>query len=100
VVFNFLKKADASTTEVKVEEPQKGLTDLLRLIVLKLVDFPDDIHIQEVQGGKTTVIELKVNEADMGKVIGKKGRIIKSLRVVLRAAALREGRSVSVELVS
>jgi predicted RNA-binding protein YlqC (UPF0109 family) len=100
VVFNFLKKPEVSNSETKGAEAPKGVAELLRFVVERLVDNPGDIQIKEVEGAKTTVLELRVNDADMGKVIGKKGRIIKSLRVVLRAAALHEGRSISVELMS
>ena len=100
MVFNLFKKNDTQSQETKTEEPPKELFDLLRFIVVRLVDNPDDVQISETRGEKNTVLEVKVNEADMGKVIGKKGRIIKSLRVVLRAAALHEGKSISVELMS
>jgi len=98
VVFNLFRKNDAPQEAPKTEDAIKTSSDLLRFILSHLVDYPEEIEIQEVQSGKVTVLEMKVNEADMGKVIGKKGRIIKSIRSVLRAAAAREGRTVSVEL--
>ncbi|MCX6645333.1 MAG: KH domain-containing protein [bacterium] len=76
------------------------MAELLEFIVKRLVDYPDDVLIKEVQGERTKVLEIKVNDADMGKVIGKKGRIIKSLRIVVRAAALHDGQSVSIEIVN
>lgn len=100
MVFNIFKKPDTPPDEMKVEETPKDVADLLRFIVTRLVDNPADISIKETEEGKSTVLELSVNESDIGKVIGKKGRIIKSLRVVLRAAALHDGKSVSVELKS
>jgi uncharacterized protein len=99
-VFNLFKKTDTPTEEIKIEAPPEDIAGLLNFIVTRLVDNPGDVQIKEVTGEKNTVLEIKVNEADMGKVIGKKGRIIKSLRVILRAAAMNEGKSVSVELVS
>jgi uncharacterized protein len=100
VVFNLFKKNETSSQETKVEEAPKELCDLLQFIVTGLVDNPGDVQIKETRADKNTVLEVKVNEADMGKVIGKKGRIIKSIRVILRAAALNKGNSVSVELVN
>jgi predicted RNA-binding protein YlqC (UPF0109 family) len=100
VEFNPFKKNDTQSPETGTEEPPKELFDLLRFIVIRLVDNPDDVQISETRGDKNTVLEVKVNEADMGKVIGKKGRIIKSIRVILRAAALNQGTSVSVELMN
>jgi hypothetical protein len=100
VVFNLFKKPDSPDSASKLEESPKDLADLLRFIIVRLVDSPDDVEIKEVQGDKNTVFELKVNDADIGKVIGKKGRIIKALRVVMRAAAMHSGRSVSVELLT
>jgi uncharacterized protein len=100
VVFNLFKKNETSNQDAKVEGPSKELSDLLEFIVHGLVDNPGDVLIKETRTDKNTVYEVKVNEADMGKVIGKKGRIIKSIRIILRAAALNKGDSVSVELLN
>jgi len=100
VVFNIFKKGPSPNGEEKVESASGALADFLKFMVVKLVDNPNDVEVREVQGDRTTVLELKVNESDMGKVIGKKGRIIKSLRVVVRAAAVHEDKSVSIELVN
>jgi predicted RNA-binding protein YlqC (UPF0109 family) len=65
-----------------------------------LVDQPDDIEIAEVEGERDQIIyEITVHPDDMGKVIGKRGRIIRSLRTIAKAAGQGEGRSVSVEVV-
>jgi uncharacterized protein len=65
-----------------------------------LVDNPDDIEIVETEGERADIVyELTVHPDDMGKVIGKRGRIIRSLRAVARAAGTDDGRSVSVEVV-
>ena len=100
MVFNLFKKNETSSQETKVEDASKELSDLLNYMVVGLVDNPGDVKITETRTDKNTVFEVKVNEADMGKVIGKKGRIIKSIRIILRAAALNKGDSVSVELVN
>lgn len=98
-MFNIFKKTVEPQVTVEADVTSEVLADLLKLIVLQLVDNPDDVEIREVAGDRTTVLEIKVNDEDMGKVIGKKGRIIKSIRVLLRAAAVHQGKSVSVELV-
>jgi len=99
-VFNLFKREKQQNGEVGTDEAQSKITELLKFIVTRLVDNPDDVEVKEVEGERNTILELKVNEEDMGKVIGKKGRIIKSLRIVLRAAAIHEGKSISIELVN
>jgi predicted RNA-binding protein YlqC (UPF0109 family) len=64
-----------------------------------LVDHPDEVTIIEGDGEGEIVYELTVHPDDMGKIIGKRGRIIRSLRALARAAGGRDGRSVSVEVV-
>ena len=97
MVFNLFKKDNGKTEVAATKEPDT-LTDLLKFMVVRLVDNPGDVEVKEIDGDRSTILELKVNEEDMGKVIGKKGRIIKSLRIVLRAAAVHDGKSVSIEL--
>ena len=76
------------------------MRDLLLQIVKELVDHPDDVIVKEVVGERTTVLELKVHQDDIGKVIGRKGRIINSLRVIIKSAAVKDGKIVSLELLS
>jgi predicted RNA-binding protein YlqC (UPF0109 family) len=64
-----------------------------------LVDHPEDVTVTEVEGERGSVLEVSVNPEDIGKIIGKQGRIIRALRTVARAAAQREGESISVEVV-
>jgi uncharacterized protein len=54
-----------------------------------LVDFPDSVHVAEVEGEQTTVIELKVAKEDLGKIIGKEGRTARSLRTILAAVSTK-----------
>ncbi|MBO5008504.1 MAG: KH domain-containing protein [Clostridia bacterium] len=75
------------------------MKELLEYIAKSLVDFPEDVSVTEIDSDQTTVLELRVNEADMGKVIGKQGRIAKSIRAVIKAAAGRENKRVVVEIV-
>jgi hypothetical protein len=74
--------------------------DVLAFIARKLVDHPDDVRVTPVDGDRVdTVLELRVNPEDMGKVIGKRGRTAKAIRTVVKAAATREGTSATVEIV-
>jgi uncharacterized protein len=75
----------------------RGVIDYL---VPWLVDNPDDVEVAEVEGENgATVLEISVHPDDMGKIIGKRGRIIRSLRVLARAAGQRDGNTVLVEVV-
>lgn len=96
-MFNIFKKGNGKEGNVP-ENNSGGLPELLKFMVTRLVDNPDDVAVREIEGDRSTILELTVNDSDMGKVIGKKGRIIKSLRIVVRAAAVHDGRSVSIEL--
>jgi len=75
------------------------MTELLRYIASSLVDYPDQIEIREIHGNDTVILELHVNPNDMGKVIGKQGRIAKSIRSVIKAATVRQPLPVFVEIV-
>ena len=71
---------------------------LLEVIAKSLVDNPDEVVVTEKGTEKGLVLELKVAPSDMGKVIGKQGRIAKAIRSVVKAAASRENKQVSVEI--
>ncbi len=72
--------------------------DLIEYIAKSLVDDPSSVSVQEVEGDKSTVIELRVAPDDIGKVIGKYGRIAKALRTVLSASANKTGKRYSLEI--
>jgi predicted RNA-binding protein YlqC (UPF0109 family) len=72
---------------------------LVETIVRALVDHPDAVEVTEIEGVQTTTIELKVHEADMGKVIGRNGRMIEAIRTIVRAASTKGGRRANIELV-
>lgn len=74
------------------------MRELLELIVRSLVDRPDEVRVEEVERGDSTVLELRVAPGDLGKVIGKQGRTAKSLRTVLDAAGERHGRRIALEI--
>lgn len=71
---------------------------LLEVIAKSLVDNPDEVVVTEKETEKGLVLELKVAPSDMGKVIGKQGRIAKAIRSVVKAAASRENKQVNVEI--
>lgn len=74
---------------------------LVETIAKSLVDAPEEIQVRELASdGDSTVIELRVSAQDMGKVIGKQGRIAKALRTVVKAAAVKQNKKVIVEIVS
>ena len=75
------------------------MKELVEVIAKALVDDPDQISVTEKKEGKTTVLELHVAEGDMGKVIGKQGRIAKAIRSVGKAAATKEDKRVVVDIV-
>ena len=72
--------------------------DLIEYIAKSLVDDPSAVSVQEVDGEKSTIIELRVASSDIGKVIGKYGRIAKALRTVLSASATKTGKRYSLEI--
>ena len=74
------------------------MKELVEVIAKALVDNPDEVVVTESMKGEDTLIELKVATADMGKVIGKQGRIAKAIRSVVKAAASKEDRKVIVEI--
>lgn len=75
------------------------MTKLVEAIARSLVDSPDSVVVTETQNGEESVIMLKVASEDMGKVIGKQGRIAKALRTVVKAAATKANKRVTVEIV-
>ena len=75
------------------------MVELVETIVKALVDNPDEVSVKEVSGDQTIVLELRVHADDMGKVIGKQGRIAKAIRAVVKAAASKEKKKVVVEIV-
>ena len=73
--------------------------DLVEYVARSLVDDPDAVKVTEVEDDEGTVIELRVAEDDMGKVIGRNGSVAKALRTLLKVTAAREGTSVQLEII-
>jgi predicted RNA-binding protein YlqC (UPF0109 family) len=72
--------------------------ELLELIAKSLVDQPEDVAVAEIEGEQTTVLELKVAQEDLGKVIGKQGRTARSIRTILAAAGMKLRKRVVLEI--
>jgi predicted RNA-binding protein YlqC (UPF0109 family) len=75
-----------------------AMKELVEVITKALVDSPEEVVVTEREDKKTTVLEVRVAENDMGKVIGKQGRIAKAIRSVVKAAAAKEDKKVVVDI--
>ena len=75
------------------------LKELLTYIAKNLVDNPDGVNVVEREAETETIFELRVDASDMGKVIGRQGRIAKEIRALMRSVAQRQGKRISVDIV-
>ena len=75
------------------------MKELVEVIAKALVEHPEDVRVEEKQQDRQVTLELHVDEDDMGKVIGRQGRIAKAMRTVVKAAATRENKKVSVDII-
>ncbi len=73
--------------------------ELVEFVARALVDEPDGVEVTVVEGEKSTIVELKVADGDLGKVIGKQGRIAKAIRTILSAAGTKTGKRVALEII-
>ncbi len=73
--------------------------ELVEFIAKSIVDNPDEVSVNEIEGSQSIIIELRVAGEDMGKVIGKQGRIAKAIRTVVKAAAIKDNKRVVVEII-
>lgn len=74
------------------------MKELLTYIVQNLVEKPDEVSVTEREANGEIVFEVRVADGDMGKVIGRQGRIVKEIRILMKAVAQRKGKKVSVEI--
>jgi predicted RNA-binding protein YlqC (UPF0109 family) len=74
------------------------MKELIEYIVKSLVDRPESVVVRETEGEKTTIIELRVAQEDLGKVIGKQGRTARSMRTILNAAGVKIGKRCVLEI--
>jgi uncharacterized protein len=75
------------------------MKELLETIARALVDYPEEVSVTQIDGENSITLELRVSKDDMGKVIGRQGRIAKAIRIVVKAAAIKENKRVIVEIV-
>ncbi|MBI3967346.1 MAG: KH domain-containing protein [Chloroflexi bacterium] len=74
------------------------MRELVEYVAKNLVDTPDDVHVSVVHGDHATIIELQVARDEMGKVIGRQGRVANALRSLVKVAGIRQGRRVILEI--
>lgn len=75
------------------------MKEVLETVIKNLVDSPDSVSINELEGEKSIVFEVKVAENDMGKVIGKQGRVARAIRTLLKAVAAKEQKRITIEFI-
>lgn len=75
------------------------MKDLVEYVVKSLVESPDEVTVAEIDDSEETVLELTVAGPDMGRIIGKSGRVINAIRTLAQVAAAKQGKRVSVELI-
>src|SRR3954471_21414720 len=81
------------------DDLEPDLKGLVEYVARALVDKPEAVKVDEVPDGNTTVYELEVDEEDIGKVIGRQGRVVRGLRALVKAAATRKGTRVDLDVV-
>ncbi|MGM0370662.1 MAG: KH domain-containing protein [Bacillota bacterium] len=74
------------------------MKELVEIIVKNIVDNPTNVEVTKVEGTRSIILEIDVAEEDMGKVIGRQGKVAKAIRTVVKAAAAKEGKRVIVEI--
>lgn len=74
------------------------MKELVETIAKSIVDQADMVQVNEVQGEKSVILEISVADEDMGKIIGRQGRIARAIRTVVKAAATKEGKKVMVDI--
>lgn len=74
------------------------MKDLLEYLAKALVDHPEDVQIEVIEGERSMILQLRVHPDDIGKVIGKQGRIAQALRTLVKAAATKQGKNAIVEI--
>ena len=73
--------------------------ELIEYSAKKLVDNPDGVSVKVIEGEKSTILELKVDQSDIGKIIGKRGRIASALRTILFATSMKSGKRMILEII-
>jgi predicted RNA-binding protein YlqC (UPF0109 family) len=81
-----------------MDKNKESVLELVEIIAKALVDNPDDVEVEVVEGNQSSVVELSVHPSDLGKVIGKKGRTAKSVRTLLGAVSMKFDHRFSLEI--
>ena len=76
-----------------------AFTDLVEYMVSSLVDYPEQVSVHEVHEGNSIILELSVAESDIGRVIGKRGSVVNSMRALLQVLAAKQGKRANLEIV-
>lgn len=79
-------------------QEETSIKGLVEYIVQSLVDHPEQVKVDEIEGNRSTIIELSVANSDMGRVIGKGGKVINSVRALVQVLAAKQGKRVSLEI--
>ncbi len=75
------------------------MKQLVETVCKALVDNPDEVKVTQIDGEQTTILELRVNQSDLGKVIGKQGRTARAVRTILAAAGMKQRRRYNLEII-
>ena len=75
------------------------MKELVETICKSLVDNPDQVHVTQIDGEQTTILELRVHQSDLGKVIGKQGRTARAIRTILAASGMKQKRRYNLEII-
>ena len=83
-----------------MEQQREGsMKEMVKYIAQALADEPNDVHVEEIQGSHSTIVELKVSERDRGKIIGRQGRTADAMRTLLKAAGRKIGKTYILEII-
>ncbi len=75
------------------------MKELIEYVAKALVDNPSDVQVTEIEGATSVILELRVAQADMGRIIGRSGRVANAMRTLLRVMAAKQGKRVTLEIV-
>jgi predicted RNA-binding protein YlqC (UPF0109 family) len=84
---------------LKTDFPKTDLKALLEQIALSLVDVKDKVYVNEIKGERISILELVVDQSDLGKIIGKQGHIAQAIRTIMHAASMKIGFKITVEII-
>jgi len=74
------------------------LKDIIVFLLKEIVNFPDRVQINEINGEKINILEISVDSTDVGKIIGKQGRVIKAIRIIVKAATIKDDKKTIIKI--